>query len=93
MYVETVTIASAGTAQQATSVPVPDGAEVVYMGHPDNTGSIKVSDTAAKAQAATGDGNVPILANMSIVYQVEDPSIPYIDATVSGEKVIITFEF
>ena len=92
IYVETVTIAVAGTAQQATSVPVPDGISVVYLAHPDNTGYIKIADTEAKAQAAIGVGNVPLPNDKAAAYQIQDPSIPYIDATVSGERVIVTME-
>lgn len=93
IYVETVTIAAAGTAQQSTSVNVPDGVSVVYMAHPDNTGYIKIADTAAKAQATYGTGNIPLTAGQAMVYQIMDPSTPYIDATVSGEKVIVSMEF
>lgn len=93
IYVETVTIAVAGAAQQATSVSVPDGVSVAYKAHPSNTGYIKIADTAAKAQAATGAGNVSLAANEAIIYQITDPSIPYIDTTVSGERCIITMEY
>ena len=93
IYVETVTIALAGTAQQATSVPVPDGVTVDYMAHPDNTGYIKIADTAAKAQDSYGVGNVPIGSSQAVTYQISDPSIPYIDATVSGERAIVTMEY
>lgn len=93
IYVETVTILAAGTAQQATSVPVPDGVSVLYRAHPDNTGYIKIADTAAKAQASTGAGNVPLANSEGVTYQITNPSIPYIDATVSGEKVVVTMEY
>lgn len=92
IYVETVTIAVAGTAQQATSVPVPEGVSILYRAHPDNTGYIKIADTAAKAQAATGVGNFPLANSEGAAYQIQDPAIPYLDATVSGEKVIVTME-
>lgn len=93
IYVETVTIAAAGTAQQATSVKVPDGVSVIYRAYPGNTGDIKIADTAAKAQAAAGTGNVQLAGGEAIAYQIMDPSIPYIDATVTGDKCIITMEY
>lgn len=93
IYVETVTIAAAGAAQQATSVPVPEGVTVVYRANPSNTGDIKIADTAAKAQAAAGTGNIPLAGGEAITYQITDPSIPYIDATVTGDKVVITMEY
>ena len=93
IYVETVTIAAAGTAQQATSANVPDGQSIVFRAHPSNTGTIKISDTAAKAQASAGEGNIPLAGGEAMVYQITDPSIPYIDATVAGEKCIVTMEF
>lgn len=93
IYVETVTIAAAGTAQQATSVPVPDGVSIVYRAHPSNTGTIKIADTAAKAQAGAGAGNIPLAGGEAITYQITDPSIPYIDATVTDERCIVTMEY
>ena len=92
IYVETVTITVAGTAQQATAFKVPVGQSVVFKAHPSNTGYIKIADTAAHAQAAYGTGNVPLGASEAITYQITDASTPYIDATVSGEKVIVTCE-
>jgi hypothetical protein len=92
IYTETVTITVAGTAQNPTAANVPDGVAVVVLSHPDNTGSIKVADTAAKAQAALGVGNVPLAGSVASSFQIQDPSILYLDATVSGEKAIIYFE-
>lgn len=93
IYIETVTIAAAGTAQKATASAIPDGQVVVFRAHPSNTGSIKISDTAAKAQQALGIGNFPLAAGEAISYQITNPAIPYIDATVSADKVIVTMEY
>ena len=93
IYTETVTITVAGTAQNPTAANVPDGVAIVVLGHPDNTGNIKIADTAAKAQAASGTGNVPLAANVSASFQIQDPSKLFLDATVSGEKAIIYFEY
>lgn len=93
IYVETVTITASGTAQNPTAANVPDGVAIVVLGHPDNTGNIKIADTAAKAQQSSGTGNIPLAANVSASFQVTDPSILYLDATVSGEKAIIYFEY
>lgn len=93
IYVETVTIAVAGVAQRPTSAIVPDGAEVIVLSHPSNTGSIKVADTAAKAQAALGAGNVPLAGSVAGSFQVSDPNFLLLDATVAGERAIIYFEY
>lgn len=91
-HFETVTITVAGTAQSPTTFPVPDGVSVVVMGHPSNTGTIKVADTAAHAQSAAGTNNVALAAQQAAGFQLTDPSLLFLDATVSGEKAIIYFE-
>ena len=90
--VETVTITAAGTAQSPTTFPVPDGVRVSVMGHPDNTGYIKVGQTAAKAQAAMGANNVPLAGSVSASFQLTNTNLLFLDATVSGEKAIVFFE-
>ncbi len=92
IYIETVTIATAGTAQNPIGGNIPDGAQVVILSHPSNTGSIKIGDTAAHAQAALGAGNVPLAANQAAGFQIQNPSILFLDATVSGEKAILFAE-
>lgn len=92
LRVETVTIAAAGTAQNPTTFPVPDGVAVVVMGHPSNTGNIKVGNSAANAQAGSGVGNVPLAASVAASFQLSDPLFLFLDATVSGERAIVYFE-
>ena len=93
ILVETVTVTTAGTAVSPTAANIPDGVEIVFRAHPSNTGTIKISDTAAKAQQASGVGNVPLAAEQSISFQLADPSLVFVDATVSGERVIVSAEF
>lgn len=90
--VETVTVTVAGTATTPTTYPVPDGVEITVMAHPDNTGNIKVGTTAANAQAGAGVGNVPLAASVSAGFQLTNPNLLFIDATVSGERAIVFFE-
>lgn len=89
---ETVTVAVAGVATNPTTFPVPDGVSVVVMAHPSNTGTIKVGSTAANAQSAVGVNNIPLAANVSASFQLTDPLLLFIDATVAGERAIVFFE-
>lgn len=93
LHVQTVTITSAGTAQNPVSVKVPDGVGIVIQAHPSNTGSVKVADTAAKAQAAIGVGNIPLIASQGITLQLQDPSIIFLDAVTTNDRFIIYCEY
>jgi len=87
-----MTIDVAGTAEQPTTFPVPDGIEVVILAHRDNVGIIKVGNSAANAQAAAGVGNIPLAQNQSVSFQLTNPNLLFVDATVAGERAIVFFE-
>ena len=83
------TVASAGTdvPLSASSVLC---AWVVIQAQTDNTGIIAVGGAGVDATVATGTG-VALSAGGSMVIEIRDLSLIYIDATVSGDGVRYTY--
>lgn len=87
----TVTVVTSGTpVQGATSTQIPPGVEVLVRAHPDNTGTITVAGSSAAA-LNTSSTCERLLAHQSITYQVQNTNQLWFDATVSGEKVLLTY--
>lgn len=87
----TVTITTSGTPVQGTDISVPGGFSVVCKGHPDNTGTITVASSSTDA-LNTGINNHPLAQNQALSVQVQNFNQLWFDATVNGEKVILTVE-
>jgi hypothetical protein len=89
-YAEIVTVTVAGTPVTPTSAKVPDGETVCFRAHPDNTGYIYLADTSANALSSS-TAHTRLSNDQVEAYQVKDPSKVYVNSSVSGEKVIVTF--
>lgn len=85
----TVTVTVSGTPVQGPDVNVPDGIKVTVRAHPDNTGTITVAESSANA-VNSGSSCNRLTNNQSEEYQVQNFSQIWFDATVSGEKVLLT---
>jgi len=86
------TVTTAGTPVQVstTSVPVPDGEAVCLRAHPDNTGWIYIADTSDNALSSSS-AHTLLAADQAEDFQVLDLDKIYVNSSVSGEKVIVTF--
>ena len=87
----TVTVTVALTAVQGPDVDVPAGVKISVRAHPDNTGIIHVGDTAATSLSTSSSSN-PLAADQGQSYQLQNMNQLWFDATVSGEKVLLTVE-
>ena len=86
----TVTVTTSATPVQGASAAIPPGVEVLVRAHPDNTGTITVANSSATALNTTGTCE-RLLAHQTITYQVQNTNQLWFDATVSGEKVLLTY--
>ena len=89
--VATITNAVAGTPVQGADVAVPEGVLVVVKGHPDNTGTITIASSSAAAVNTTATCD-RLAANQSVSLQIKNTNQIWADATVAGERALITFE-
>jgi len=89
-YVLHVTVPIAGTPVQPTATAVPDGEIACFRAHPDNTGLIYLADSSANALSSSS-AHIPLAANQAEAIQVKDISKVWCNASVGGEKVIISF--
>lgn len=83
----TKTVTTAGTAVQlsATSIPIPDGFELVVKALGGNTNKVHVALSAADAQT---DANAyEMKAGEAIGLKITDVNLVYVDANVAGEGV------
>lgn len=90
-YFEIVTVTTAGTPVQATAKPIPPGCKVTYRAHPDNTGFIYLGATSADA-LSTSTAHTRLSADQAELLQLSDAAKVFINSSVSGEKVIVSFE-
>lgn len=89
-YAEIVTVTTAGTPVNPTSAKVPDGETICFRAHPDNTGYIYIADSSANA-LSTSSAHTRLSADQAETFQLLDPAKAYVNSSVSGEKVIVTF--
>lgn len=87
----TVTVTVSGTPVQGPDIIVPGGFVVVCKGHYNNTGIITVASSSTDA-LNTSSNNHPLSQNQSLGVQVQNFNQLWFDASVSGEKVILTVE-
>lgn len=73
----------AGTAVQLTSLPIPDGAELVIKALPTNAGAINVGGSRSEAES-TG---YPLLRNEGISCKVRDRASIWVMADSAGDGI------
>lgn len=84
----TVTVVVSGTPVQGPDVVIPEGVKVTVKGHPSNTGTMTIADSSANA-VNTGANCDRLLANQAQDHQVINMNRIWVDATVSGERVLL----
>ena len=90
-YILHVTVTAAGTPEQGSDVPVPDGVALNIRAHPDNTGDIYLGSSSAYALSSSSNHTL-LAANQSEAWQVRNLNRIWFNSSVSGEKAIVTFE-
>lgn len=75
-------------------IPVSDGVKVVIKAESDNTGSITIADTSAKALNTNTDyfNNFALAKGESVEVSVKNLNQIWMDSTVNGDGVEIIFE-
>lgn len=90
-YTNQKNVTTSGTPVQLPSQDVPPGVLATIKAKDSNTGSITVGYSSATALNTSGQ-NYVLRAGAARDWQVQNISSIWIDATVSGEGVEITFE-
>ena len=80
-------VASAGTAQQLGSAPLPDGFKFVVKAKDGNTQKIYVGFSKADAEDHTAA--FILSASQGLIFTLHDPAEVWIDADVNGEGVVV----
>lgn len=88
----TITNVISGTPVQGPDYVIPSGVSVVVRAHPDNTGTIYVAESSTNAVKTSTD-NIPLVANQAQDFYLTNSNRLYFDASVSGEKVLVSFEY
>jgi hypothetical protein len=86
------TVAAAGTPEQvsASEYRIPNGEEVCFRAHPDNTGYIYLADTSDNALSSSS-AHTRLSADQAETLVVNDLRKVYVNSSVSGEKVVVSF--
>lgn len=79
-------VAAAGTAESLMAAPAVGCAALVLTAETDNTGYVVVGDSGVVAAEATRKGT-PLAAGESMSLDIQNPSLVYLDVTVSGDGV------
>ena len=88
----TITVPTAGTPVQGPNMAVPDGFAVSLIYHPKNTGDIGVAESSAAANLSTGDPTILSGAGQGFDLKVTNLNLIWVDASVSGEKLMYVVE-
>lgn len=87
-----ITVSSAGNPVQGPDVAVAPGKAVVIIYHPDNTGKIGIGNSSENALLpGNGGSGEPIILDakgQSLVLYISNLNLIWVDAAVSGEKVM-----
>lgn len=78
-------VVAAGTAEQLPDVPIPDGFEGVVRAKPGNTSDIYLGKS--KSEATRSTSRITLAAGEAMKLRVQNFSLWFVDAAVSGEGV------
>jgi hypothetical protein len=87
-----ITVTTAGTPVQGPDIAVAPGKAVVIAYHPSNTGLIGIGNSSDNAKLATGTPFILSGAGQAISLMVDNVNRIWVDASVSGEKVMYIVE-
>jgi hypothetical protein len=87
-----ITVTTAGTPVQGPDIAVAPGKAVVIAYHPNNTGLIGIGNSSANAKLSTGTPFILSGAGQAISLMVDNLNRIWVDASVSGEKVMYIVE-
>jgi len=87
-----ITVTTAGTPVQGPNVAVAPGKGVVIAYHPDNTGRIGIGNSSSSANLSTGTPFILSAAGQAVILHVDNLNRIWVDASVSGEKVMYIVE-
>lgn len=76
---------------KAKNQPIADGVEIVLKGHPDNTGTLYLANSATNASSSSLF-MYPLEAGEALSLQVKSLNAVWVNASVSGDKIIISHE-
>ena len=91
LYAAQKSVTSSGTPVQLADQPVPEGVSIVLKAKDTNTGYLTLGSSSTNA-LNTGTSNFRLQANQTLMLQVGNTNILWLDATVSGETLEIIFE-
>ena len=87
-----ITVTTAGTPVQGPNLAVAPGKAVVIAYHPNNTGLIGIGNSSDNANLTTGTPFILSGAGQAISLMVDNLNRIWVDASVSGEKVMYIVE-
>ena len=89
--VDVVTVAAAGTPQQLTATPIPDGATAVFRAHTGN-GNKRIYLANSSANALLATKRIELKSGENVTLSITNLDLVWIDASANSAKLEVLVE-